>query len=236
MHKKQHLNVVLSIILTLSLTVFACGGGNGGKVELKSDNDKVSYTIGIQIGQSIQQQGIDVNPEIVGSAINDVLTGNTPLLTNEEMTAAMQNLQNEMLAMQQQQAADNLAAANAFFAENARKTGITTLPDSLQYEVITEGTGLRPAPTDVVKVHYHGTLIDGTVFDSSVERGEPAQFMVNGVIPGWTEVLQLMKTGAKWKVYIPPQLAYGERGTRGIQPNSLLIFEIELLEIMDTQE
>ena len=237
MQKGQRLHVVLSMLIITSLTILACGGRNGGEIQLQSENDKVSYTIGIQIGQSIQMQGIDVNPDIVSSAIKDVLTGNTPKLTDEEMTAAMQNLQNEMIAMQQQQASDNLAAANAFFAENAKKPGIITLPDSLQYEVITEGTGLRPAPNDRVRVHYHGTLLDGSVFDSSIERGQPAQFSVSGVIPGWTEVLQLMKTGAKWKVYIPPALAYGARGSSPrIPPNALLIFEIELLEIIEAQE
>jgi len=235
MHKAQQSKIVLSMLIISSLTILACGGKNEGKAQLQSENDKVSYTIGIQLGQNFQQQGIDINPDILSSALKDVFAGNTPLLTNEEMTATMQNFQKEMIAKQQQQASDNLAAANAFLAENALKTGITTLPDSLQYEVITEGTGLRPAPTDRVKVHYHGILLDGTVFDSSIERGEPFECAVNGVIPGWTEVLQLMKTGAKWKVYIPPQLAYGTRATSGLPPNALLIFEIELLEIIEAQ-
>ena len=130
---------------------------------------------------------------------------------------------------------DNLIAASAFLAENARKPNITTLPDSLQYEVITEGTGAKPTTADKVNVHYHGTLLDGTVFDSSVERGEPIEFNLNGVIPGWTEVIQLMKTGAKWRVFIPPNLAYGPSGRPGIPPNALLTFEIELLGIVANQ-
>ena len=236
MQKAQQSKIVLSILIIFSLTILACGGKNGGGAELISENDKVSYTIGIQLGQNLQQQGIDINPDILSSAIKDVFAGNTPLLTNEEMTAAMQNFQNEMAVKQQQQASDNLAAASAFLAENTLKQGVTTLPDSLQYEVITEGTGVMPETTDTVRVHYHGTLLDGTVFDSSVERGEPVQLAVSGVIRGWTEVLLLMKTGAKWKAYIPPALAYGAPGRPGIPPNSLLIFEIELLEIIEEQE
>ena len=230
MQKAQQSKIVLSMLIIFSLTILACGGKNGGRAELISENDKFSYTIGIQLGQNFQQQGIVINPDILSSAIKDVFAGNTPLLTNEEMTTAMQYFQNGMVA-------NNLAAASAFLAENALKTGITTLPDSLQYEVITEGTGVMPETTDTVRVHYHGTLLDGTVFDSSIERGEPVQFAVSGVIRGWTEVLQLMKTGAKWKAYIPPALAYGVRGSAPrIPPNSLLIFAIELLEIIEEQE
>ena len=229
MQKAQQSKIVLSMLIIFSLTTLACGGKNGGRAELISENDKVSYTIGIQLGQNLQQQGIVINPDILSSAIKDIFAGNTPLLTPEEMTTAMQNFQNGMVA-------NNLVAASAFLAENALKPGITTLPDSLQYEVITEGTGLRPALSDTVRVHYHGTLLDGTVFDSSIERGEPVQFPVSGVIRGWTEVLQLMKTGAKWKAYIPPALAYGAPGRPGIPPNALLIFEIELLEIIEAPE
>ena len=227
--------IVLLMLIFFFLTILACTGKDGGKVELKSEDDKVSYTIGIQLGENFKQQGIDINPDILSSAINDVLAGTPLQLTDDEMTAVMQDFQTKMVAQQQKQASDNIVAASAFLADNAQKPGITTLPDSLQYEVITEGTGVKPKTTDTVKVNYHGTLLDGTVFDRSVERGEPIEFPLSGVIPGWTEVLQLMKTGAKWKVFIPPNLAYGAGGRPGIPPNALLTFEMELLEIVENQ-
>jgi FKBP-type peptidyl-prolyl cis-trans isomerase len=235
MQQSRSIKIVLSIILILTLSAFACSGKNGGSVDLKTDKDKISYTIGVQLGQNFSQQGMDIDADVLGSAIKDILSGSTPQLTDEEMATVMQNFQENMLAKQQQDAADNLVEAEKFSAENAKKSGIISLDGNLQYEVITDGSGAIPKSTDTVSVHYHGTLMDGSVFDSSVDRGEPVQFAVTGVIPGWTQILQMMKTGSKWKVYIPPALAYGPGGRPGIPPNALLIFEIELLEIIAAQ-
>ena len=235
MHHTSRIKIVLAIILILSLSAFACSGKNGGSVDLKTDKDKISYTIGVQLGQSFSQQGMDIDVDILGIAVKDILNGNTPLLTDEELAAVMQSYKQSMDAKLQQEATDNLVAAEKFSADNAKNSSIVTLDGNLQYEVITEGSGAIPKSTDTVSVHYHGTLMDGSIFDSSVDRGQPVQFAVTGVIPGWTQVLQLMKTGSKWKVYIPPALAYGPGGRPGIPPNALLIFEIELLDIIAAQ-
>ncbi len=229
-------HIFLSILLILILSACACGEGGGGNEEITTEIDKVSYAVGVQLAQMMMQQGItDVNSDIVATAIEDVLKNSELKLSDEEMTTAMQSYMQDREAKRQEEAADNLAAAEAFIDENAQKEDVVTLEDDLQYEVITEGTGAIPQESDTVSVHYHGTFVDGTVFDSSVDRGEPIEFPVTGVIPGWSKVLQMMKTGAKWKVYIPPSLAYGPSGRAGIPPNSLLIFEIELLDIV-TQE
>ncbi|MFC1650520.1 FKBP-type peptidyl-prolyl cis-trans isomerase [Candidatus Latescibacterota bacterium] len=235
MQHSSRIKIAIALIIILSLSTFACGEKNGGSVDLSTDIAKVSYTIGIQLGQNFKQQNMEIDADIMSSAIKDVLNNNVPLLTDEEMAATMQELNNRMMAKQQEAAANNLVEAEAFIAENAKKSSVITLDGNLQYEVITDGTGAIPKTTDTVSVHYHGTLMDGTVFDSSVERGEPVQFAVTGVIPGWTQILQLMKTGSKWKVYIPPALAYGQQGNQVIQPNTLLIFEIELLDIVTAQ-
>ena len=203
---------------------------------LKTDQDKISYSIGLNIGRNFKSQGIDANPDLVGAAIRDVLKGNKPLLTEEEAMAVLGNFQKEMRAKQMAKASEsgdkNKKEGAAFLAANKIKDGVKTTASGLQYKVIKAGTGKIPKATDTVKTHYAGTLIDGTEFDSSIKRGEPATFPVGGVIKGWTEALQLMPVGSKWQLFIPADIAYGERGAgQAIGPNATLIFDIELLSI-----
>jgi FKBP-type peptidyl-prolyl cis-trans isomerase FklB len=184
----------------------------------------------------MKRQSIDIDPDILAQGIKDVFAGGKLLLTEEEFRNTMENFRKDMMAkqkMQMQEISDkNKKEGEEFLAENKNKEGVITLPSGLQYKVIKEGDGNLPKATDTVTVHYRGTLIDGTEFDSSYGRGEPATFPVNGVIPGWTEALQLMKAGSKWQLFIPSNLAYGERGAGGrIGPNSTLVFDVELLSI-----
>lgn len=202
----------------------------------QTEQDKVSYIIGTQIAQSIKKQNIEVNVEMLTLGLQDVLEGKILRLTKEETEKVYAAFQQRMRAQRAaeiaKQGAENLAKGKVFLEANKTKEGVKVLPSGLQYKVIKEGTGDIPTANDKVKTHYRGTLIDGTEFDSSYKRNQPAEFAVKGVIKGWTEALQLMKTGAKWELYIPPDLAYGERGRPSIPPNSVLIFEIELLEIV----
>lgn len=208
----------------------------GEAVVLKTERDKISYGIGMDIGENMKRQSIDIDPDMLAQGIKDVFSGGKLLLTEEELRATMENFRKDMMAkqkMQMQEMSDkNKKEGEAFLAENKKKEGVITLPSGLQYKVIKAGDGNLPKATDTVTVHYKGTLIDGTEFDSSYGRGEPATFPVNGVIPGWTEALQLMKAGSKWQLFIPSNLAYAERGAGGkIGPNSTLVFEVELLSI-----
>jgi FKBP-type peptidyl-prolyl cis-trans isomerase FklB len=198
-------------------------------VPLTSDLDSVSYSLGIVLGNSIHQAGIkDINEKLFMQGIRDVNGGEQQGLTAEQANMIL----NEYLTkLNEKKAVLNLIEGQKFLVENAKKEGIVTLPSGLQYKIIKEGEGLSPVDTSLVTVHYTGTFIDGKVFDSSVERGEPVQFPVNGVIPGWTEALQLMKPGANWILYIPSQLAYGENSPRGIEPNSVLIFDVQLISV-----
>jgi FKBP-type peptidyl-prolyl cis-trans isomerase FklB len=209
---------------------------NPHSAALKTELDKVSYIIGTQIARNFKSQDIEVNLESLMWGLQDSLAGKELALGQEEMQKVYTNFQQQMRAKQMakmaKEAAENLAKGKAFLEENKTKEGVKVLPSGLQYKVITEGTGKTPTADDKVKTHYRGTLIDGTEFDSSYKRNQPAEFPVKGVIKGWTEALQLMKEGAKWELYIPADLAYGERGRPGIPPNSVLIFEIELLEIV----
>jgi FKBP-type peptidyl-prolyl cis-trans isomerase FklB len=206
------------------------------KMTLKDDKDKVSYAIGLNIGKSMKQEGLDINPDALAAAMKDVFAGAKAQLTDEEVQQVMQDFQKKMMAKQmaarEEGLGKNKAEGEKFLADNKKKEGIKTTASGLQYKVITAGTGKTPKATDTVKTHYRGTLINGTEFDSSYKRGEPAEFPVNGVIKGWTEALQLMKEGAKWQLFIPSELAYGERGAgRDIGPNSTLIFDIELISV-----
>lgn len=198
--------------------------------ELKTYQDSLSYAIGILWGQNIKQQGLtDINAKMVGEAISDVVNGDTELL---DMKAANQLVKEQINKQKEMAKKKNEAEGKAFLAKNAERQGVITLPSGLQYEVIKEGTGPTPKSSDKVSVHYEGTLIDGTVFDSSIQRGQPASFPVTGVIQGWVEALQLMKVGSKWKLFIPSNLAYGDRGAGGqIGPYATLIFDVELLGI-----
>lgn len=208
----------------------------GEQAELKTDQDKISYSIGMDIGKSFKMQSLDLNEEFLTRGIHDALSGEKALLTDEEVREVLAGLQQELRAKEEARMKDltekNRKAGEDFLAANAKKEGVVTLSSGLQYRVITAGTGPSPKDNDSVTTHYRGTLIDGTEFDSSYQRDEPATFPVSGVIPGWTEALQLMKVGSKWELFIPPDLAYGPRGAGGlIGPNSTLVFEIELLGI-----
>lgn len=196
---------------------------------LKTTLDSLSYAIGINVGDNLRNQKLNVNPDILAKAIKDAISSNKSIMTSEASGAFIQNyFQNQA----DKSGNENKVKGQAFLAQNKTKTGIQSTASGLQYKVLTAGTGLKPAETDKVKVHYHGTLIDGTVFDSSVERGEPATFGVTQVIKGWVEALQLMPVGSKWTLYIPSDLAYGPQGPPSIGPNQTLIFDVELIEIV----
>jgi FKBP-type peptidyl-prolyl cis-trans isomerase FklB len=225
---------VLSVfaVLVILLTALHAEGG----MDLKTDKDKLSYALGMDIGSSLKSQSIDIDADTFAKGVKDVVEGNQSLLTNEEFQAVMKKFQQDMMARQADQmkvvAEKNKAEGAAFLAENRKKEGVVTTDSGLQYIVLEEGSGDSPNATDTVSVHYKGTLINGTEFDSSYKRNQPASFPVNGVIPGWTEALQMMKPGAKWKIFLPSEIAYGERGAgQQIGPNSTLIFEVELLSV-----
>ena len=194
--------------------------------------EKVSYIIGRDMATNLKKQGIDIEANSFTQGLKDVLEGKPSSLTQAEVQQAMTQLQQEMTQKQGASSSENQIAGETFLAENKNKEGVQTLPSGLQYQVLKEGTGKSPSKTDQVTTHYHGTLIDGTVFDSSYDRNQPATFPVNGVIAGWTEALQLMKEGAKWRLFIPSDLAYGSQGAGDvIGPNATLIFDVELLSV-----
>lgn len=199
----------------------------------ESLTERISYSYGLMIARQLTERGIEIDLGQFTEAFRTVMEKGEPLLSEDEVTAAFSENQKIMAEKNASGAdRDNLEAGKAFLAENAKKEGVKTTASGLQYEVIKEGDGPKPKATDQVTVHYHGTLTDGKVFDSSVERGEPATFPLNGVIPGWTEGVQLMPTGAKYRFFIPYDLAYGERGAGAdIKPYSTLVFEVELLKI-----
>jgi FKBP-type peptidyl-prolyl cis-trans isomerase FklB len=206
-------------------------------MNLDSHQAQVSYIIGRDLARNFAQQGLDLDVDTLAGALKEGLQGLPSRLTQEQMQAAMQQLQEQMGGAEDDTNQDdnnmnNKAEGEAFLAQNAQKAGVTTLPSGLQYEVITQGTGTKPTLKSSVTTHYHGTLINGTVFDSSYQRGQPATFPVNGVIAGWTEALQLMAEGSKYRLYIPSDLAYGKRGAgRDIPGDTALIFDVELLKV-----
>jgi FKBP-type peptidyl-prolyl cis-trans isomerase FklB len=211
----------------------------GEVTTLTTDKQKSSYAIGMNLGAGLRRQEIDVDSAALIQGMKDSLAGGKTLLTEEEATAVLTKLRTEMQAKQQAKAkaeeANNKKEGADFLAANKTKEGVVTLPSGLQYKILTPGTGPKPTASDTVSCNYRGTLINGTEFDSSYKRNEPASFPVSGVIKGWTEALQLMGVGAKWQLFIPADLAYGARGTPGgpIGPDSTLIFEVELLSIKD---
>ena len=208
-------------------------------MNLDSHQAQVSYIIGRDLARNFAQQGLDLDVDTLASALKEGLQGLPSRLTQEPMQAAMQQLQAHTGGADEddntsnpESMNNNKAEGEAFLARNAGKAGVTTLPSGLQYEVITQGTGAQPSLKSSVTTHYHGTLINGTVFDSSYQRGQPATFPVNGVIAGWTEALQLMAEGSKYRLYIPSDLAYGKRGAgRDIPGDTALIFDVELLKV-----
>ncbi|MDO7873569.1 FKBP-type peptidyl-prolyl cis-trans isomerase [Hymenobacter sp. ASUV-10] len=206
---------------------------------LDTNQQQVSYIIGRDLARNFAQQGLDLDIDILAAALKEGLAGQPMRLNQEQVQAAMMQLQEQLGGAEEDDddtstpdSMNNKAEGEAFLAENANKPGVTTLPSGLQYEVLTEGSGPKPTPRSSVTTHYHGTLINGNVFDSSYQRGQPATFGVNQVIAGWTEALQLMPEGSKWRLYIPSDLAYGKRGAgRDIGPDSALIFDVELLKV-----
>jgi FKBP-type peptidyl-prolyl cis-trans isomerase FklB len=229
----------IALVLSLILPT-ACLQAQDGTPPLNSQKDKVSYAIGFNIGMNLKSQGYDVDPAIIARGIQDLLAGTEPAMTEADARQALQEYQQALFQKRQAEqaavAAKNKEEGQAWLAENAAKEGVVTLESGLQYKVLTAGNGETAGPNDTVTVNYRGTLIDGTVFDSSYDRGQPAQFRVTGVIKGWTEALQQMKTGDKWQLFVPADLAYGDRpqGDK-IKPGSTLIFEVELLEVTKPQ-
>nr|WP_321358158.1 FKBP-type peptidyl-prolyl cis-trans isomerase [uncultured Draconibacterium sp.] len=229
-------SIIYVFVVALIVAATSCQQGGPAAVKLETSADSVSYAIGVLVGANNKQQletapgSSEMNIEAMAAAFRLASLGEELEIAEEDANAIVQNFFRQAA---DREAQANLEEGNKFLEENGKREGVITTDSNLQYEVLTEGTGEKPSATDKVRVHYHGTLIDGTVFDSSVDRGEPAVFGVNQVIPGWTEALQLMPVGSKWKVFIPSDLAYGPRGAGAdIGPNAALIFEVELLEIV----
>lgn len=226
-----------TLLAAATVTALGVSGAAVSKDKLDNEREKASYMVGMQIGGSLQQIKDEIDLPILFQAIETTLKGGNHLLTPEAAAEVQKSfaerLQAKHQAEQQALAKKNKEEGDAFLASNKSKSGVKTTASGLQYQVVTQGKGQKPAATDTVKVHYTGTLLDGTKFDSSVDRGEPATFALNAVIPGWTEALQLMPVGSKYTLWIPADLAYGDRGTPGpIGPNATLRFEVELLEIV----
>jgi len=221
-----------------SVVLVSCNTPSNTKVTLKTSADSAAYAIGVDLGNNIKKNlpeapgGKDLNPEIILKAFSTVMKGDSGLISSAKAGAITQGY---FVKAQSMEGGKNKEAGKKFLADNGKRQGVTTTASGLQYEVIKTGTGPKPTAENTVKVHYHGTTIDGTVFDSSVNRGEPVTFALGQVIKGWTEALQLMTVGSKWKIYIPSELGYGEQAAGPkIKPNSVLIFEVELISIEPT--
>jgi FKBP-type peptidyl-prolyl cis-trans isomerase len=252
MHKSLSslVNVIATTILLLgnvlaqqapAATTQQSPAGSQSASALTTKKDKVSYAIGMNIGTNLHKQSVDVDPKILQQGLQDALAGGKTLLSEDEAHATLTEFQNEMRQKQQekmQQAGEaNKKEGEAFLAANKTKESVVTLPSGLQYKIITAGTGPKPTAGDSVVCNYRGTLIDGKEFDSSYKRGQPATFPVSGVIKGWTEALQLMPVGSKWQLFVPSELAYGDRGSGpDIGPNATLVFEVELLSIQSKEQ
>ena len=217
------------LIVGFSIILSSCSDNETNKIP-ETEMEKVSYSLGVNVATGVKAQGLDtIDANAVAKAFKDVFEGNDLDISEEESMEVLQAYFGKLQAAAQEKAGE---AGATYLAENAAKEGVITTASGLQYEVLTKGSGVNPTAADQVTVHYHGMLTDGTVFDSSVDRGEPAKFGVTQVIPGWIEALQLMSVGDKWKLTIPSNLAYGDKGAGGmIGPNSTLVFEVELLGI-----
>lgn len=221
-----------TLMLLACSTILAAPLQAAEALKLDDDAKKLSYTLGFQIAQNLARQGMALDAEAASRAVHDVFSGAKPMLSAEEMQAVVQRIQQAAVEKRKTAAEASLKVGETFLAENKKKAGVKTLASGLQYKVMTAGSGKSPAAEDTVEVHYEGKLINGKVFDSSIQRGKSISFGVNKVIKGWTEALQLMKEGAKWQVYIPSKLAYGENGAgNAIGPNETLIFDIELIKV-----
>lgn len=224
------------LILASCVVAFSACNKKAGDVEIKTEEQKVSYAIGQEIGRGMKAQGINVDVDVLRMSINDALAGKESRLKPEEMQEAMMNMRKKMVEERKQKAEENKTSGAKYLEENKAKEGVKVTESCLQYKVLKEGEGAQPKESDTVKVHYKGTLIDGTEFDSSYSRNEPAEFGVGQVIRGWVEGLQLMKVGSKYQFFIPSDLAYGPQGRPSIPPNSVLIFEVELLDIVKEEK
>jgi FKBP-type peptidyl-prolyl cis-trans isomerase FklB len=239
MGKTMKLRLFTFVVAGVSAAAFAAD------VEIKTEKDKISYAIGVDIGKNITNRQVEINPDALAAGLKSIVTGSKPLLNEEQLKEAMTVLQTTMQAKmadrmkvqqseQKESGEKNKKEGEVFLAENKKKEGVKTTASGLQYKVMNPGSGAKPTSNDTVTVHYRGTLLDGKEFDSSYKRGEPMEFPVTGVIKGWTEALLMMPVGAKWQLYIPSELAYGERGAgRDIGPHSVLQFDVELVSIKD---
>ena len=231
------------VVLLSAMVSAQDGAKEKSPAVLENDTAKISYMIGLKFGSDMKGAGLELDMAAFGAAVDDMLKDREPALTQEQM-AEVQNVLREQMAAKQKElqeksnaeAEKSKAAGAEFLKTNGARPEVKTTASGLQYEVLTEGTGPMPKATDTVSVHYKGTLLDGTVFDSSYDRGEPANFQVNGLIAGWVEALQLMKVGSKYKLFIPSELGYGDRGAGEIPPGATLIFEMELLEVKASEQ
>ncbi|MFA7325801.1 MAG: FKBP-type peptidyl-prolyl cis-trans isomerase [Candidatus Kapaibacterium sp.] len=231
------MKIINLLVIGLVFFSLACSDTTA-QVELKTKQDSLAYAIGNQWGKNLKTDDLILNTDLIKQGIDDSFK-DAAKLTDEQIQSVLMTLQSEIqekrMKQQQEAASSNIKKAEAFMAANKSKEGVLTTASGLQYKVLKAGTGKSPVATDKVEVHYHGTLTDGSVFDSSVERGEPITFPLNGVIPGWTEGLQLMKEGGKVRFFIPPALAYGAQGSGAIGPNEVLIFDVDLLKVNPTK-
>lgn len=235
--KKQ---LILATAITTVLVGCKPADQESASMTLETEEQKVAYGMGLSLGSRLKQEPMEIDADAFNLGIAHALKGEEPLMTQDEVAQTLQEFQQKQIAKRQeemqQMAEKNKTEGEAFLAENAGKEGVVTTETGLQYKVLTEGDGKKPTAEDIVEVHYKGTLLDGTEFDSSYKRNSTVKFPVQGVIPGWTEALQLMPVGSKWELYIPSDLAYGPGGTGGgpIGPNATLVFEVELIGIQDT--
>jgi len=229
--------LLFALVASLTIPLRAQDSVAPGQTAPATQRDKVSYGIGVQVAKTLKAQGIDINPDLLVKGLRDGLTGQKLLMSDEDLSTTMTALQQEVtqkqMAERAKQADENKKVGDAFMAENGKKDGVVTLPSGLQYKVVKPADGKKPTDADTVTCNYRGTLIDGTEFDKS-EAGQPASFQVGAVIPGFKEALKLMPVGSRWQFFIPPNLAYGDRGAGNvIGPNTTLIFEVELVSIKD---
>ncbi|MFI5252695.1 MAG: FKBP-type peptidyl-prolyl cis-trans isomerase [Bacteroidota bacterium] len=226
----KQLLAALLLVAIVGCNNLKTGGTGDSAVKLSTKKDSISYSIGVNLGTNLKEQSVDADPAVLAQGLKDSYSGGKLVMSKDQCLNIITTFQHEMSAKKETEAK---STGDKFLTDNKKKPDVVTLPDGLQFKIIKAGTGKKPTKDNTVTVNYTGKLVDGTEFDSSIKRGQPATFPVNGVIPGWTEVLQLMPVGSKWEVYIPPDLAYGERGTPGgpIPPYATLIFEVELLSV-----